>query len=42
VNEALRIAFEIVKDFISRHPKSNRSEAAYEGASSRIGVTTQE
>jgi nanoRNase/pAp phosphatase (c-di-AMP/oligoRNAs hydrolase) len=42
VNEALKIALEIVKDFISRSPKSNRSAAAYERASSQIGVITQE
>jgi nanoRNase/pAp phosphatase (c-di-AMP/oligoRNAs hydrolase) len=42
VNEALRIVLEIVKDFVSRSPKSNRSAGAYERASSQIGVITQE
>jgi nanoRNase/pAp phosphatase (c-di-AMP/oligoRNAs hydrolase) len=42
VSEALKIALQIVKDFVSRSPKSNTSEAAYERASSQSGVITQE
>jgi phosphoesterase RecJ-like protein len=41
VNEALKQALRITREFVSRAPKSNTSETAYPQASSQTSVTTQ-
>lgn len=42
VNEALKLALTIVKEFVSRSPNSNTNETTYSQASSHTSVTTQE
>jgi len=42
VNEALRLALTLVREFITRSPKANTDAPRYPLASSQTGVTTQE